>query len=115
VAACRSGYVTRLEEVSADEPFTEAFGVRGAPALSPGLLALVMRLQYCEDLTDRQAPRWPCVPSTGIRARQGATVAAPGAEALAQCRQTAPPGRGGDRRHGTLYAPVRVMPRIERG
>jgi transposase len=45
----------RLVEVFADEPFAEAFGVRGAPALSPGVLALVTVLQYCEGLTDRQA------------------------------------------------------------
>ncbi|MFE4960444.1 transposase [Streptomyces sp. NPDC056653] len=45
----------RLEEVFADEPFAAAFKVRGAPALSPGTLALVTVLQFAEDLTDRQA------------------------------------------------------------
>ncbi|MEJ8639971.1 hypothetical protein [Streptomyces sp. MS2.AVA.5] len=45
----------RLSEVLADEPFAGAFGVRGAPGLSPGVLSLVTVLQYCEDLTDRQA------------------------------------------------------------
>ncbi|MEJ8639885.1 transposase [Streptomyces sp. MS2.AVA.5] len=45
----------RLSEVFADEPFAGAFGVRGAPGLSPGVLSLVTVLQYCEDLTDRQA------------------------------------------------------------
>ncbi|MFE7311455.1 transposase, partial [Streptomyces sp. NPDC057546] len=45
----------RLAEVFADEPFAEAFGVRGAPGLSPGVLSLVTVLQFAEDLTDRQA------------------------------------------------------------
>ncbi|WP_329295590.1 IS1182 family transposase [Streptomyces sp. NBC_01455] len=45
----------RLAEVFADEPFAEAFGVRGAPGLSPGTLSLVTVLQFAEDLTDRQA------------------------------------------------------------
>jgi Transposase and inactivated derivatives len=44
-----------LGEVFADERFAAGFGVRGAPAESPGLLALVTALQYVEDLTDRQA------------------------------------------------------------
>ncbi|WP_329529256.1 transposase [Streptomyces sp. NBC_01462] len=45
----------RLAEVFADEPFADAFGVRGAPGLSPGVLSLVTVLQFAEDLTDRQA------------------------------------------------------------
>jgi transposase len=45
----------RLAEVFADEPFSAAFGVRGAPGLSPGVLSLVTVLQFAEDLTDRQA------------------------------------------------------------
>ncbi|TLQ47971.1 IS1182 family transposase [Streptomyces marianii] len=45
----------RLAGIFADEPFAGAFGVRGAPGLSPGVLSLVTVLQYCEDLTDRQA------------------------------------------------------------
>ncbi|MCX5233390.1 IS1182 family transposase [Streptomyces sp. NBC_00233] len=45
----------RLSGVFADEPFAGAFGVRGAPGLSPGVLSLVTVLQYCEDLADRQA------------------------------------------------------------
>lgn len=45
----------RLAEVFADEPFADAFGVRGAPGLSPGVLCLVTVLQFAEDLTDRQA------------------------------------------------------------
>ncbi|WP_331749462.1 IS1182 family transposase (plasmid) [Streptomyces sp. NBC_00984] len=45
----------RLAEVFADEPFASAFGVRGAPGLSPGVLCLVTVLQFAEDLTDRQA------------------------------------------------------------
>jgi transposase len=44
-----------LGEVFTDEQFTAAFGVRGAPAESPGALALVTALQYTENLTDRQA------------------------------------------------------------
>ncbi|WP_327417477.1 transposase [Streptomyces sp. NBC_01233] len=44
-----------LAEVFADEPFSEAFGLRGAPGLSPGVLSLVTVLQFAEDLTDRQA------------------------------------------------------------
>ncbi|MCX4784730.1 IS1182 family transposase [Streptomyces sp. NBC_01221] len=45
----------RLGEVFTDEPFAEAFGVRGAPGLSPGMLSLVTVLQFAENLTDRQA------------------------------------------------------------
>jgi transposase len=45
----------RLGEVFADEPFAGAFGVRGAPGLSPGVLSLVTVLQFTENLTDRQA------------------------------------------------------------
>ncbi|WP_331755201.1 transposase (plasmid) [Streptomyces sp. NBC_00846] len=45
----------RLAEVFTDEPFSAAFGVRGAPGLSPGVLSLVTVLQFAEDLTDRQA------------------------------------------------------------
>jgi transposase len=44
-----------LGAVFTDEQFAEAFGVRGAPAESPGGLALVTALQYVEHLTDRQA------------------------------------------------------------
>jgi hypothetical protein len=44
-----------LGEVFADEQFAAAFGARGAPAGSPGVLALVTALQYAENLTDRQA------------------------------------------------------------
>ncbi|MDF2261552.1 IS1182 family transposase [Streptantibioticus ferralitis] len=45
----------RLGEVFDDEPFAGAFGVRGAPGLSPGVLSLVTVLQFAENLTDRQA------------------------------------------------------------
>ncbi|MFI5987895.1 transposase, partial [Streptomyces sp. NPDC051555] len=45
----------RLAGVFADEPFAGAFGVRGAPGMSPGVLSLVTVLQFAEDLTDRQA------------------------------------------------------------
>jgi len=44
-----------LGEVFGDAEFAGAFGVRGAPAESPGRLALVTALQYAEGLTDRQA------------------------------------------------------------
>jgi transposase len=44
-----------LGGVFGDEQFAAAFGVRGAPAQSPGVLALVTALQYVENLTDRQA------------------------------------------------------------
>jgi transposase len=44
-----------LGEVFADVQFAAAFGVRGAPAESPGVLVLVTALQYAEGLTDRQA------------------------------------------------------------
>jgi transposase len=44
-----------LGEVFNDEQFAAAFGVRGAPAESPGALALVTALQFTENLTDRQA------------------------------------------------------------
>jgi transposase len=44
-----------LAAVFTDEQFAGAFGVRGAPAESPGVLALVTALQYAENLTDRQA------------------------------------------------------------
>lgn len=44
-----------LGEVFTDEQFAAAFAVRGAPAESPGALALVTALQYTENLTDRQA------------------------------------------------------------
>ncbi|WP_172607864.1 transposase, partial [Streptomyces spongiicola] len=45
----------RLAEVFADEPFTGAFGVRGAPGMPPAVLSLVTVLQFAENLTDRQA------------------------------------------------------------
>src|SRR5512133_3514040 len=44
-----------LADVFDDEQFAAAFGTRGAPAESPGALALVTVLQYVENLTDRQA------------------------------------------------------------
>ena len=44
-----------LADVFGDEQFAAAFGTRGAPAESPGALALVTVLQYVENLTDRQA------------------------------------------------------------
>lgn len=44
-----------LPGLFADEQFVSAFGVRGKPGISPGLLALVTVLQFAENLTDRQA------------------------------------------------------------
>jgi len=44
-----------LGEVFTDGQFAAAFGVRGAPAESPGALALVTVLQFTENLTDRQS------------------------------------------------------------
>ena len=38
-----------------DAAFTAAYGVRGAPGISPAQLAMVTVLQFAEDLTDRQA------------------------------------------------------------
>ena len=38
-----------------DEAFSGAYGVRGAPGISPAQLAMVTVLQFTEDLTDRQA------------------------------------------------------------
>jgi transposase len=45
----------RCTKIFDDEQFAAAFGTRGAPAESPGALALVTVLQYVENLTDRQA------------------------------------------------------------
>ena len=38
-----------------DEAFGGAYGVRGAPGISPAQLAMVTVLQFAENLTDRQA------------------------------------------------------------
>jgi transposase len=38
-----------------DEAFAGAYGVRGAPGISPAQLAMVTVLQFAENLTDRQA------------------------------------------------------------
>ena len=38
-----------------DEAFAGAYGVRGAPGISPAQLAMVTVLQFTENLTDRQA------------------------------------------------------------
>lgn len=38
-----------------DAAFAGAYGVRGAPGISPAQLAMVTVLQFCEDLTDRRA------------------------------------------------------------
>ncbi len=45
----------QLPEVFPDAEFSHAYGTRGRPAFSPGLLALVTVLQMAENLTDRQA------------------------------------------------------------
>ncbi len=44
-----------LGEVWADDRFTDVFGVRGKPGISPAQLMMVSVLQYTENLTDRQA------------------------------------------------------------
>ena len=44
-----------LGPVFTDEQFTELFGRRGRPGLSPARLMWVLVLQFAEDLTDRQA------------------------------------------------------------
>nr|WP_245873200.1 transposase [Streptomyces phaeoluteigriseus] len=44
-----------LGELFADAEFAEAFGSRGRPGWSPGRLALVVVLQFAENLTDRAA------------------------------------------------------------
>jgi len=38
-----------------DAGFAGAYGVRGAPGISPAQLAMVTVLQFCGNLTDRQA------------------------------------------------------------
>src|SRR5258708_19902834 len=38
-----------------DEAFAGAYGIRGAPGLSPAQLAVITALQFAENLTDRQA------------------------------------------------------------
>jgi transposase len=45
----------QLGELFSDAEFRGAFGVRGKPGFSPGLLAMVTVLQKAENLTDRQA------------------------------------------------------------
>jgi transposase len=44
-----------LGELFADAEFAAAYGTRGRPGLSPGMLALITVLQKVEDLTDRAA------------------------------------------------------------
>jgi len=51
-------YMQRHKELGAlytDEMFTELFSTRGQPAESPARLALVLVMQFAENLTDRQA------------------------------------------------------------
>ncbi|MGI8306240.1 IS1182 family transposase [Saccharopolyspora hattusasensis] len=45
----------QLGELFADAEFASAFGARGKPGWSPGMLAMITVLQKAEDLTDRQA------------------------------------------------------------
>lgn len=45
----------QLGELFADAEFAAAFGARGKPGLSPGMLAMVTVLQKADNLTDRQA------------------------------------------------------------
>jgi transposase len=44
-----------LGALYSDDQFTDLFPTRGQPALAPARLALVLVLQYVEDLSDRQA------------------------------------------------------------
>ena len=44
-----------LGAIYTDEEFADLYPVRGQPALAPWRLALVLLMQYVEDLTDRQA------------------------------------------------------------
>ena len=44
-----------LETIYADSVFEDLFAKRGQPAESPGRLALVVVLQFAENLSDRQA------------------------------------------------------------
>src|SRR5258707_2873866 len=44
-----------LGEVRGDARFAAAFGVRGRPGISLGQLMMASVLQFCENLTDRQA------------------------------------------------------------
>jgi len=44
-----------LAQVYADEEFTDVFGVRGRPGISPAQLMMASVLQFSENLTDRQA------------------------------------------------------------
>ncbi|MFI9597641.1 transposase [Nonomuraea sp. NPDC052265] len=44
-----------LGELFADAEFATAYGTRGRPGLSPGMLALITVLQTVENLTDRAA------------------------------------------------------------
>ncbi|WP_223839963.1 IS1182 family transposase [Saccharopolyspora pogona] len=45
----------QLGELFSDAEFAAAFGIRGKPGFSPGLLAMITVLQKAENLTDRQA------------------------------------------------------------
>jgi transposase len=59
-AASRKGNLAmrirdELGQVYDDGRFTTAFGVRGRPGISPGQLMIASVLQFCENLTDRQA------------------------------------------------------------
>jgi transposase len=47
--------VTRLRTVYTDDQFADLFPTHGQPAQAPWRLALVIVLQFLENLTDRQA------------------------------------------------------------
>lgn len=51
----------KLAEVFSDEPFVAAFGVRGAPGLSPGMLALVTVLHCRCFLGVSHIPQLPLI------------------------------------------------------
>lgn len=51
-------YMTLRDELGMifeDEQFADLFPARGQPAVAPWQLALIMLMQFAEDLTDRQA------------------------------------------------------------
>ena len=54
-SAWRCGPVMSWAPGTADADFAAAYGVRGAPGMSPAQLAMVTVLQFAGNLTDRQA------------------------------------------------------------
>jgi transposase len=126
-----------LAAVFTDEPFADAFGVRGAPGMSPAVLSLVTVLQFAENLTDRQAAAmavraidWKYalgmeLTDTGfdptVLSRFRARLADHGLERmafdrlLAQCREAGLIAAGGKQRTDSTHvvAAVRDLNRLE--